>query len=63
MSDVILKLPAVQAITGLGRSTIYDRISKGEFPRPVPLGTHSVGWLSSEVDGWIKSRISQRKAA
>lgn len=63
MTDVILKLPAVQASTGLGRSTIYDRISKGEFPRPVPLGARSVGWLSSEVDGWIKSRISERKAA
>lgn len=63
MKESILKLPSVQNTTGLSRSAIYERISKGEFPKPVPLGARSVGWLSSEIDDWIKSRISQRKAA
>ena len=35
MSTVILRLPAVMARTGLSRSTIYLRISRGEFPKPV----------------------------
>lgn len=63
MKYSILKLPALQNNTGLSRSTIYALISRGEFPKPVPLGARSVGWLSSEVEDWIESRISQRKAA
>ena len=34
----IVRLPAVQARTGLGRSTIYVRLAEGSFPRPVQLG-------------------------
>lgn len=63
MIDSVLKLPDVQRTTGLSRSSIYAFVSKGEFPKPIPLGARSVGWLSSEVDGWIKSRISERKVA
>jgi prophage regulatory protein len=63
MTNIVMKLPAVQSTTGLSRSTIYAFISEGRFPKPIPLGARSVGWLSSEVDDWIKSRISERKAA
>jgi prophage regulatory protein len=63
MTNIVMKLPAVQSTTGLSRSTIYAFISQGRFPKPIPLGARSVGWLSSEVDDWIKSRISERKAA
>jgi prophage regulatory protein len=57
-SDSILRLPAVKAATGLSRSTIYDRISKGSFPAPVSLGGGVVGWPSSVVDAWIQRTIS-----
>lgn len=57
-SDSILRLPAVKAATGLSRSTIYDRISKGSFPAPVSLGGHVVGWPSSVVNAWIQRTIS-----
>ena len=40
----ILRLPQVEDATGESRSTIYKRISEGEFPKPVKLGTKSVGW-------------------
>jgi prophage regulatory protein len=63
MTNIVMKLPAVQSTTGLSRSTIYAFISQGRFPKPIPLGARSVGWLSSEVDDWINSRISERKAA
>jgi prophage regulatory protein len=32
MADRILRLPAIKAQTGLSRSTIYLRISEGNFP-------------------------------
>ena len=54
----IVRLPAVQARTGLGRSTIYVRLAEGSFPRPVQLGARAVGWIESEVDEWIRQRIA-----
>ena len=60
--DRILRRPAVSAITGLGRSTIYDQMSVGEFPRPVPLGPKAVGWLESDVEKWIADRVAERDA-
>ena len=54
----IVRLPAVQARTGLGRSTIYVRLAEGSFPRPVQLGARAVGWIESEVDEWIRKQIA-----
>jgi len=56
----LIRLQQVMAITGLGRSTIYKYISDGWFPRPVPLGGRSVGWVESEVHEWIFARIEDR---
>ena len=56
-SDSILRLPAVKAATGLSRSTIYDRISKGSFPAPVSLGGNVVGWPVSAINAWLERTI------
>ncbi len=56
MANTILRRPAVERITGLGRSTIYDWMARGEFPQPVKLGTRAVGWRESDVLSWLESR-------
>ena len=56
MSEKILRRPDVEAITGLSRSTLYQWIAEGRFPRPVKLGTRSVGWRESEINAWVMSR-------
>lgn len=61
MTDIILRLPAVKARTGLSRSTIYLRISEGAFPLPIALGARAVGWLESDVDGWLARQIEQSR--
>lgn len=58
----LMKLPEVTATTGLGRSSIYERIAQGVFPRPVPLGGRAVAWVSTEIDDWIMARIEARDA-
>lgn len=55
-----LRLPAVIQKTGMSRATIYNYINKGEFPAPYLLGARSVGFLCSEIDTWIDSRIALR---
>lgn len=56
----ILKLKDVMDCTALGRSTIYKYIAENTFPKPIPLGSRSVGWLDSEVEEWILARIAER---
>lgn len=57
MAYNILRLPAVKARTGLSRSTIYNRISEGNFPEPVSLGGRAVGWIDAEIQDWLAERI------
>jgi len=56
LPDTILRLSAVTAATGLSRASIYRRIRQGTFPAPVSLGGRAVGWLESEIGGWIQNR-------
>ena len=57
MSDErILRLPAVCECVGLGRSTLYRMMDRGEFPRPVKLGAKANGWRKSDVQAWIAAR-------
>ena len=60
MAYVILRLPTVIVRTGLSRSTIYQRVSEGTFPKPLSLGARAVGWLESEIDEWLSSRLRAR---
>jgi prophage regulatory protein len=62
MPNVILRLPAVKARTGLSRSTIYLRVSEGSFPKPVSLGARAIGWIDSEIEAWIASQIAKSRS-
>lgn len=60
----ILRRRQVEARVGLSRSTIYERIKRGEFPAPIRLGARSVGWPSDAIDDWVNRTISEsRKVA
>ncbi len=58
MTQKILRLPAVKSLTGLSRSTVYQKISTGAFPHAISLGARSVGWLEDEVQAWIEQQIA-----
>ena len=59
----IIRLKEVIDSTGLARSTIYKYVGEGTFPKPVSLGDRCVGWVASEVHGWILARIEERDSA
>lgn len=56
----LIRLKEVIELTGLSRSCIYKYIEEGRFPRSVPLGGRSVGWVESEIHNWIQSAIARR---
>ena len=69
----IIRRSDLEAKVGLSCSTIYNRLDKKsktydpDFPKPIKLGKGKnppVGWLLSEVDGWIEAQIQfSRKVA
>ena len=53
----ILRLREVCEYTGLGRSTIYAKVSCQEAfsPLRLRLGSRSVGWRLSDIDAWLQA--------
>lgn len=60
MAKRLIRLPDVMSITGLKRSTIYQKMKGGDFPKSIPIGERSVAWVEGEVSKWIEKNISKR---
>lgn len=58
----IIRLHDVKDRTGLSRSTIYQFMAQGNFPKQVSLGERSVGWVENEIEGWLSCRIAVSRA-
>lgn len=59
----VLRRKQVQARTGLSRSTIYQRVAEGSFPKPISLGARAIGWLESEIHTWLSSKIKESRSS
>ena len=53
----LIRLPAVENLTGLKRSSIYACMRAGTFPGSVRLSVRAVAWRESEVLAWCADRI------
>ncbi|WP_426917530.1 helix-turn-helix transcriptional regulator, partial [Serratia bockelmannii] len=58
--DLLDTLDQVLYTTGLSRSTVYEMMSRKQFPVQVSLGGKNVAWLASEVELWMDERIANR---
>ncbi|MGY4370756.1 prophage regulatory protein [Bradyrhizobium sp. LB1.3] len=52
---LLLKLTDVTKATGLGRSTVYRKISENTFPKPLQLGPGCVRWDADHLQAWRDS--------
>jgi prophage regulatory protein len=57
-----MRKPEVRETVGLSDPTIYRLEQKGEFPKRVQLGANSVGYLSTEIYGWMAEKAAEREA-
>jgi prophage regulatory protein len=55
----LLRLPEVMARVGLKRSSIYQRMSEGRFPKSRSLGPKCAVWIEAEVDAWVREIAAQ----
>lgn len=56
---IVLRRRETQARTGLSRSTIYNLMKAGTFPKSFHLSPRTVGWLESDIDDYIQARIAE----
>jgi prophage regulatory protein len=59
--DPIIRMPKVEELTGLKKSTIYKLIQTGDMPSAVQLSPRAVGWRQSEIIEWAASRTAVKK--
>ena len=57
MADTFLRSADVSRITGVPRSTRYEMIERGEFPKPIKI---SVRIVTTEIERWQKAHIALR---
>ena len=58
----LIRRKEVQDKTGLGASSIYAMMAKGDFPKPLQLSERRVAWIESDIDSWVADRIANHKA-
>ncbi|API85847.1 helix-turn-helix transcriptional regulator [Francisella uliginis] len=58
----IIRVKQVSELTGLSRTSIYRLSSFGQFPKSIKLSAYTTGWLVSEVEAWLDSKIQARDA-
>lgn len=50
---IIYRMKDLIKVLGICKSTIYDMIKVGTFPKPRQIGPHSVGWRVQDVQAWV----------
>jgi prophage regulatory protein len=55
----LLRTAAVEKMTSLSRTEIYNRVKRGEFPKPIKLGRRSNAWPESAIEDWIKNLVKE----
>lgn len=53
-----LRRPQVEDLTGLSTSTIYEKMAKGEFPKPINLSPQRVAWIEDDIAAWMDAKIA-----
>ena len=56
----ILKAKQVAEEINVSVPQVYKLVSLGRFPRPIKLGKRGSGWLRTEIDAWLQSRVDAR---
>ena len=54
----MLRIAQVLAITGLGKTKIYELQAQGDFPMRVQLTPKRVAWVEAEVQAWLAARVA-----
>ena len=55
----MLRINDIVKKTSLGKSTIWQWVGEGKFPKPIKLSKRIRVWKESDIDEWIESKIDK----
>ena len=55
------RFPTVLGRVGLCRTSVYEQIKSGNFPKPIHIGDRAVAFDSEAIDLWIEEKIGEGK--
>ena len=56
----VLKVKQVAKEISVSVPQVYKLVSLGRFPKPIKLGERGSGWLVTEIDAWLQTRVDLR---
>ncbi|MFZ2958012.1 MAG: AlpA family phage regulatory protein [Candidatus Ozemobacteraceae bacterium] len=57
----LLRARTVFEMVGIGRTSLYAKLKKGEFPKPIRVGT-TVRWLMADILAYIEKLVADTRA-
>ncbi len=60
---VLLDMHSVKRLTHFkSNQTIYNKMYREGFPRPIACGARTKRWIAAEVEQWIRERIAASRS-
>ena len=59
MVPKLIRRHQLEANLGISRSTIYQMMASGEFPKPLKIGRRAVGWRVEDIEKWLEEMQEQ----
>lgn len=56
--QALLPLSVVEGVVGLGKSAIYSRVARGDFPKPIRLSVKCSRWRAGEISAWLEAQAA-----
>ena len=56
----VLKVKEVAIEISISVPQVYRLVKLGKFPGPIKLSERGSGWLTTEIDEWLQSRVDAR---
>jgi len=55
----LLRRKQVEEASGLSRSSIYQMMAEGRFPKPLKVGRRAVRWSEEDLKQWQEDLLDQ----
>jgi len=56
----LVRLPQILKVLPVSKSTFWNLIARGDFPKPLKIGRSSF-WTDEQLHSYIKSKVNRQK--